>query len=193
MAFTMVAHEQLFKFPMFQVDWLNFYKDYPVTFLCLVANVGVFIGIKLGVVPIMVFEPSALTYHDLGSHFTHLDLMHLISNLIMLLFMGLFLERTVSSVNYLWIIGFCWLSVTSLLLVFDSGSSLGFSGIGLALIAFGFMYFRNISTVNQFLWPLLFINLFVGFLPGISFWGHFLGAVCGVAAYYIYTFAGGRD
>ena len=171
---------------MFQVNWSRFHLEYPVTFTIVLANVLVFLGINLGLMLPPVLENSQLSPSDLWAHFAHMDLFHLVSNLIMAVFIGLFLEKTLGHFNYATLIAFIWVSLTVLMFMVPSGMSLGFSGIGLGLLCFGFLYFRHNKTISQFLWPLLFLNILIGVLPGISGWGHFLGAVCGAFGYIIW-------
>ena len=62
---------------------------------------------------------------------------------------------------------------------FSQYPALGFSGIGLALMVFtGFLYWKN-KAISKQLFGWVAVNIIIGLMPGISFAGHFIGALVG--------------
>ncbi len=166
------------------IKWQTFHKDYPITLIIILLNIFIFGAFHLSFIGPQIQVPHMLNSMAWTSHFFHADFLHLASNMLTALIMGFILERSLGHWLYLIITLFIWNILVFLLYFFIDSMVYGFSGIGLGLLAFATLYTRKRSSVFQILWPLLIINLFIGFIfPKISILGHFFGALSGALVY----------
>ncbi len=97
--------------------------------------------------------------------------------------MGMMLERYVGWWRYLLMVLLVWnLSVLGLWF-FNPGAVLGFSGIGMGLMVLAYFYWQDVAQMAQMIGGLVVLNLIFGFMPGVSWQGHAIGAISGLAVY----------
>ncbi len=165
------------------IDWSRFHKDFPVTFVILVIIFGLFGAYHLGLIQPQLAFPGVIDYTTWSAHFFHSKIWHIVSNLIILIFMGILLERHLGPKLYALTIFLIWNILVFLMFWISTDPVYGFSGIGLGLLAYGTIYLRHDPHGYQLLLPLLIVNIAFGLFPGVSFWGHLLGAVAGFLTY----------
>lgn len=127
-------------------------------------------------------------YRLITSAFLHSSLLHLTCNLISFLTFGAIIEPLVGKIKFL-IMFFCGVLTSSLTHGILSGNSLvvGLSGGIYALFAFFIMYFINKGYLTLgAIMPTIIINLFINFMPNVSWQGHLGGAICGIIFYYLF-------
>jgi membrane associated rhomboid family serine protease len=123
--------------------------------------------------------PGIIDLNAILANFSHSALMHFIFNMLVLWQISPLIEVKFRGISYAGII----LAITSLITLgvarFSEYPTLGFSGIGLGMMVFaGFLYWRNKHISKQLLgWAAA--NIVLGLAPGISFAGHFIGALAG--------------
>lgn len=159
----------------------HFFRQAPLTTVCIGLNLLVFIAYHLGILPItmMVALPGSIGINTFLAHIAHIDMLHIAMNMVVFTQIGSILEQRLGSPTY-------GISLIAILLLtvfigqpFLHDPTLGFSGIlmGLIVLAAGVMsHYRGFS---QQMLVLVGINLVTGLLPGISFLMHFVGAVAG--------------
>ncbi|MBR3227203.1 MAG: rhomboid family intramembrane serine protease [Erysipelotrichaceae bacterium] len=118
----------------------------------------------------------------------HSSLTHLLCNTFSLFVLGSILEGELGRVRFLimFVAGVLCASLTHGVL---SGNSLvvGLSGGIYALFAFYLIKYlqSGMVTIRQ-MWPTLFLNIVLNFLPNVSWQAHLGGALIGLIFYYIY-------
>jgi membrane associated rhomboid family serine protease len=158
-----------------------------------VVNIGIWIAINLGLISPPISFGGELNINTWLAHFSHISLLHLVSNLLIVLFMGVLLERHVGWWRYVLMVLLVWnLSVLGLYF-FNPGAVLGFSGIGLGLMVLAYFYWQNEPQTAQMIGVLVVLNLVFGFMPGISWQAHAVGAISGLAVYGLIRFAQSRQ
>lgn len=118
--------------------------------------------------------------------FVHIDILHLLMNMIALVSIGRFFEKQYGPLKYLVILlssilgGSMFVHVASQNTV-TLGLSGGLYGLLGAMIVYSFStkMINNAYVRNQFI-SIIVINLFISFLPGVSMLGHFGGFVTGI-------------
>ena len=159
-------------------DYLQKYaKNFPVTTILLVINLVIFLYNQFHY-PI-VSLPGFINLNAILANFSHVSLMHFGFNMLVLWQISPLIEVKFRGIYYAGII----LAMTSLITLgvakFSQYPTLGFSGIGLGMMVFaGFLYWRNKHIAKQLLgWAAA--NIIFGLTPGVSFAGHFIGALAG--------------
>jgi membrane associated rhomboid family serine protease len=171
------------------IDWPRFHKDLPVTFVISVVNIGFWAIFNLGLMAPFISYGGQLNIASYLAHFSHISLLHLISNMLIVLLMGVALERYVGWWRYLLMVLLVWnLSVLGLW-YFNDGAVLGFSGIGMGLMVLAYFYWQDAPQMAQMIGVLVLLNIVFGFMPGVSWQGHAIGALSGFAAYGLIRFA----
>jgi len=165
------------------IDWPNFHKNLPVTFLITVVTVAVWALINLGIIDAPISVGGAMNANAWLAHFSHYSFLHLVSNLLIVLFMGVLLERHVGWWRYLLMVLLVWNLTVLGLYFFNPGAVLGFSGIGLGLMVLAYFYWQDEPQTAQMIGVLVLLNLVFGFMPGVSWQGHAIGALSGLAVY----------
>lgn len=149
-------------------------------------HVWLFMG---GIVPDLIIR-RAEYWRIVTAGFLHFDLTHLVFNMWALYVLGENAETLYGSVRF----GFGYLiavvSSSVFMMAFQplqsigAGASGGVLGIAGLLMVYFYRY-RNWLDTRAALWRLgrmVFINLAIGFLPGISLWGHLGGFLGGLVA-----------
>ena len=165
------------------IDWSRFPQELPVTFVVTIICVGLWAAANLGLVTPQVTLPRDLSLSTWVSHFFHLSLLHLVSNLLIVLFMGVLLERPLGWWRYAVLLGLVWNLTVLGLYWYIPDPALGFSGIGLGLMVLAFFYWQDDKPTAQMLGVLLLLNLVFGLMPGVSWHGHVVGALSGLVVY----------
>lgn len=171
------------------INWSRFHKDLPVTFVITVVNIGLWGVFNLGLLEPFISYGGQLNLSAWLAHFSHVSLLHLVSNLLIVILMGMMLERYVGWWRYLLMVLLVWnLSVLGLCF-FNPGAVLGFSGIGMGLMVLAYFYWQDVAQMAQMIGVLVMLNLAFGFMPGVSWQGHAIGAISGLAVYGLIRFA----
>lgn len=169
-----------------QINWRTFPRDFPQTALLIGFNLLLFTLGKLNLIAPLVSVPGQFNIGTFGAHFFHFDLWHLVSNLIILLFVGRVLEPKMGKL-LLPLTCLIWLGTILILWLFNNHPVLGFSGIAMGLLTFAMLLCRREPQWYSLLWPMVVINLLFGLMPGISWWGHLGGAIAGGSIYGLYS------
>jgi len=163
-------------------------REFPITSFFLALNLIVFVLQLSGMFSPINFlsYPGILNVGTFLSHFSHGSFIHIFFNLFIFFQVAPVLEKRLGSYFlFLVTIGIWLLTVAFLQPVLDA-PTLGFSGILMGVISFTAALFYHIPPVRRQLTMLLLLNIGIGFLPGISFWGHLMGAAAGVVVYGVY-------
>lgn len=152
-------------------------RNFPVTTILLLLNLVIFIHNQVGFP--FVAMPGVINLNSFLANFSHMGLMHFGFNMLVLWQISPLIEVKFRGISYAGII----LAMASLITLgvarFSNYPTLGFSGIGLGMMVFaGFLYWKNKYIAKQLLgWAAA--NIVLGLTPGISFAGHFIGALAG--------------
>lgn len=177
---------------MFQtINWSRFPQELPITFIittvCILLwadwNIAAWLGQSAGFIAPQVSMPGQLNMGAWLAHFFHSSFLHLISNLLIVVFMGLLLEKYLGPWRYAVLVLLVWQLTVLGLWYFNPYPTLGFSGIGLGLMMLAYFYWQDDSQMAQTLAVLLLLNLAFGLMPGVSWHGHVIGALSGVIVY----------
>lgn len=120
--------------------------------------------------------------------FLHGNILHLLFNIYFLYTFWPEVEARMSREKFLWFFGFSTLIVAAALTQFSSGITIGISGFCMALLAY--LAADLYSTRHYAFWNIammLVFNIAIGLFAGISFTGHFFGAVAGVVFWLIFA------
>lgn len=165
------------------INWSQFHKDLPITFTLILLTVTIWGLINLGIIAPIISFGGKLNFSSWLAHLSHISLLHLASNLIVVLFMGVLLERHVGWWRYLLMVLLVWNFTVLGLYFLNPNAILGFSGIGLGLMVLAYFYWQDEPQTAQMIGILVILNLVFGFMPGVSWQGHTLGAISGLAVY----------
>jgi membrane associated rhomboid family serine protease len=173
------------------IDWSRFHKDLPVTCAITVITTTLWGAFNLGLLVPFVSLGGVMDLNAWLAHVSHVSILHLASNLLIVIFMGMALERYVGWWRYLLMVLLVWnLSVLGLYF-FNPGAVLGFSGIGMGLMVLAYFYWQNVAQMAQMIGILLLLNLAFGLMPGVSWQGHAIGGLSGLVVYALIRFAQG--
>lgn len=117
------------------------------------------------------------------SGFLHADPLHLIFNMVGVYFLGQMLEPALGAVRFAALyFGSLLVGSFGVLLLSPEASTIGASGAVFGLLggAFILMRQRGIDPMRSFIGPILILNIFLTFRPGISIGAHLGGLVGGV-------------
>ena len=176
------------------IDWSRFHKDLPITFILTVVMLGLWLLFYLNLMRPFISVGGTINLNAWLAHLSHVSLIHLGSNLLITIFMGIALERYVGWWRYLLMILLVWnLSVVGLFF-FNPGAVLGFSGIGMGLMVLAYFYWQDVAAMAQTIGVLVLLNLVLGLMPGVSWQGHAVGAISGLLVYFLIRVAqSGQD
>ena len=118
----------------------------------------------------------------------HGSIIHLLSNMYALFVIGLGIERSFGKTRFIALYLLAGLLGNTFSFLFTSAPSLGASTSIFGIIAAQAIFiFRNQRIFGQAARPMLmnimviiFINLMIGFIPGIDYWGHLGGLIGGL-------------
>ena len=105
---------------------------------------------------------------------------------------SLLLEQHLYPSRYIGIIVAIWILTSLSTMPLIIAPTLGFSGILMGLLAFCVGLFQHRKQFSRELLIWLGINIVIGFIPQISFWGHLCGALSGTFVFGIYRLFGGK-
>lgn len=123
----------------------------------------------------MLHMPYFKPYQLLTYSFYHMDIQHIIFNIIWLLFLSnLGADENLNDFVLQWIVFSClsWLFI----LFFDTNPTLWASGVIMGFIAYIYFKYKDKYDMSSLL-TVLVVNVLVWLLPWISFWWHFGGAI----------------
>lgn len=166
-------------------------RSLPITSTLLVLNLLVYLLALSGAFPHLMFlsTPGMVTTGTFLSHFSHFDFLHFLMNMVVFSQISPFLERALSHLQYIVSILAIWLLTVFIAQPFVTDFSLGFSGILMGVIAMTAILYWHITPLRQQLLLMTGINVLIGFLPGISFLMHFVGAIGGAIVGVIFMLA----
>ena len=118
----------------------------------------------------------------------HGGVAHLLMNCLFIYYFGNQVEFIIGTKEYL--LFFIWntIFVGIGLLLLASGNTIGISGFAIAVLSYYTLHLRSIGN-PEYTGGItaIVINIALGFVPGISLWGHLLWAVFGVIFYFSVT------
>ncbi len=168
-------------------------RNFPITTILLLINLVIFFHNQVSYP--FVAMPGVINLNSFLANFSHIGLMHFGFNMLVLWQISPLIEVKFrhrlagrSGIFYAGII----LAIASLITLgvakFSNYPTLGFSGIGLGMMIFaGFLYWKNKHIAKQLLgWAVA--NIVLGLTPGISFAGHFIGALAGALIFGVIYF-----
>ncbi len=163
------------------MDFKHLFRRFPVTSFLIGLMLLIFLLIFLSVLPkqTVIFVPGELGIRTFIWSFVHIDTTHLVFNLIAALQMGTILEHHFGSKRLSIVTFFVWLLVSLFAWWWIEYPLVGFSGILMGWVTYGMLGLWSQPQMRQALGIWLGLNIIVGFLPGVSFLGHLLGAVAG--------------
>lgn len=175
------------------MDIKNFIYTYRVTSFIIGMNLIIFLLNQFYIFPYSLSLPEQFNAGTFLAHFSHYDLWHVVMNLFVFLQISPLLEKPLGTMKYSLVILFIWFCTSLLIYPFIKNPTLGFSGIMLGLITFtiGFYYREKQFAYELMGW--LGLNILIGLMPRISFWGHFGGAIAGALAFFIFWMFKGRN
>ena len=122
-------------------------------------------------------------FQTLAFEFIHGGILHLASNVIFLILIGLPLERQKGG-KWMLIFFLCMHMALAIALSFGSVPTVGISGFAMAILSYYMLQLRSFGNDEwKSVLVLLVINIAIGLDPGISLWGHLWGAVFGGVYY----------
>lgn len=161
---------------------LKFYwSHYPITVVLTVMNLVIYVLNHSGLIYPVIVYPGMLNLYAFLGHFSHIDLIHIGFNLMILWQVGPLIEQRITRLKFVFLLSLLWLGLVGGGLLWMTHPSLGFSGIGLGLLAYTGLLYWNEKEFSRSLLKLVGFNVLIGLLPQISFLMHFLGAVIGLA------------
>lgn len=162
---------------------------FPITSAIILVNLVIF-GINhmriLGAP--FISRPRVFDSHLFLSNFSHLDYFHIFMNMYLLWMIGPYIESRLPAWQYVLVIFAIWILLSLMGYFINPNPSLGFSGIGLGIMAFVALFFWGQGSFSQELIKWIGINIAIGFLPQISLAGHALGAVSGAVVFFAMRF-----
>lgn len=166
--------------------------------VCLIVYLGIYLINYLFVDDLIVssllfgayYKSLILVNHEwfrvFTSGFVHISAMHLLVNMLALVSLGRFIEKTYSVKQYLSIL-FVSIIVGNLFVYIGSGNivAVGLSGGLYGLLAAIIVYSIESNLIKTpafkaWLFPAIFINLAINFLPNVSYLAHLGGFVAGL-------------
>lgn len=170
-----------------------------VTYALIALNVVMFVALKAfdGLWEQLVLWPVGIVRDDeyyrlLTSGFMHVQIMHILFNMVALYFMGPTLERALGHVRFvgLYLLSLLGGSALVYLLSPVESTTLGASGAIYGLFGASFVLARKLNFDMRGLVGLVVINLVITFVvPGISWQGHIGGLITGAAVGWAYAYA----
>lgn len=159
-----------------QISWRS------VTGIVLIINIAVFVCANI--LPsslstyLFVSIPHIVTPGTFLSMVSHFNLIHLLSNMYLLVMLGNILESLLTTKKYIMLLGLAGLMVAVGWFFLFAWPTVWFSGVAMAMISYTY-FSRDIFIDKQELLLLLIINILVWLSPWVSFAWHALGAVAG--------------
>ncbi|MBK2402933.1 MULTISPECIES: rhomboid family intramembrane serine protease [unclassified Erysipelothrix] len=185
------------------------YRSFPVTNVISIICVVVFLiaqylilvpGLNINTVAVMLgafYKPFIVHAHEwfrfLTAGFLHISFLHLIMNLMSLRNLGVVMETVMEGKKYLFTLIAGILMGNAFVFILDEGViGLGISGGLFALLGAMCVYLvetkamRNPKVMSQ-VFQVLFINLIISTLPGVSATAHLGGLIAGVLCGLIFS------
>ena len=168
------------------MDIQRFINTYRVTSFIIGVNLTIFLMNQFSLFPAPLSLPGLLNAGTFLAHFSHYDLLHVLMNMFVFLQISPLLERPLGMVKYSLIIIFIWLATALLIYPVIQHPTLGFSGIMLGILTFTIGYYYHEKQFAYELSGWLMLNILIGLMPQISFWGHLGGAVSGALVFGVF-------
>lgn len=179
----MLIHEDFSMFPFYPTRYLS---HALIVAMVIVSFIGfadsriiqIFGFHYSGFYPEMI--PS-LVSSTLLFQFLHGSILHLLMNSLFLYQAGPKLESRMSASRFIYFFVTSTLFVALALALFSHGITIGMSGFCMALLSYLWidLYTTRHPMANQ-IFMMLVLNIGIGLVPGISFVGHFAGAIFGI-------------
>ena len=144
--------------------------------------------IKLGAMNNLLVVAKGQWWRLFTAQFLHIGIWHLVSNIVMIYYMGILLEPMLGHIRFLFVYLVSGIGGNLLSLAFGSDFSVG-AGASTALfglfgvaIAMGVQYYHNklVTFLARQALTLAIINLVIDiFLPFVDLWGHLGGLITG--------------
>jgi len=164
----------------------HFAQNFPITTILFATNIVIFILNHSRIIPVIVSIPGVLDISTFFAHFSHISLMHLAFNMLILVQISPLIERKIPKSFYVFFLILLWILLSFSGWVFMNVPALGFSGIGLGIITFCGLLYRAVPSFSKQILGWAGINIAIGLLPGISFFMHFAGALGGALLFGVY-------
>ena len=172
----------------------SYFENFPMTSGLLIINFLLFILNHLGFAEYTISYPQIISSGTFLAHFSHVQILHLIMNMVILYRMGPLLETHLHPDGMLNLFLGLWFGLVIFLYFFQTTPLLGFSGIIMGFLSFLMLLSRRMNReFSQSILIMLILNILIGLMPGISFMGHFGGAIVGVILFLIYRIASPRS
>lgn len=165
----------------------DYQTQFPVTTGLLIINGVIFILNLIGFSAYTISHPGIINSGTFLAHLSHIEPLHMLMNMVILYRLGPLLETQLKSPQFFNLFLVLWFGLVGLLFWVQDAPIVGFSGILMGMICF--LMFLSRGMNKQFSQSLLFLlglNIFVGFFPRVSFWGHLGGALVGLCAFGVY-------
>ncbi len=183
------------RLPTFPVRW---------TYVLLAANILVFGFAVLTGQPLLTWGaliPQAVLHGGqwwrlITSAFLHLSLTHIAFNMYALYVLGRDVERLFGGMRFIIIYAVSLLGGALFVALFapmrsaTAGASGAILGVMGAMIAYLVRYSKRMSHARREMWNLVgwaALNILIGFIPGVSLWGHLGGLLFGLAGGWLLT------
>lgn len=166
-----------------------YFREFPLTCIIVALNVAIFIWINaLAPNPYLYLNvPGTFSLGTFLAHFAHQSIIHIFFNMFVFAQISPILEKYLGQMTYLLVLVAIWILTVGLMRPVLDTPTLGFSGILMGLMSFVIFLFYHVPQIRNQLVFWLGINLLVGLSPGISFWGHFMGALAGLIVFFTYS------
>jgi membrane associated rhomboid family serine protease len=170
------------------MDFRSYFHHFPITTGILLVNILIFLLNFVGLSEMYsVSFPGVFTSGTFLAHFSHFSMLHFLMNMAVCYRLCPLLETQLKSNTFLIVFLGIWFGLVGFLWFFQENPVVGFSGIMMGFITMLMFLMRRMH--RQFSQSLLFLvvlNILVGFLPQISFVGHFGGVIVGAVVFGVY-------
>lgn len=167
-------------------DVAKFCRNYPLTSFIIAVDLLIFGLNWLWLEVPLVVMPGEFSLASLLGNFSHTSFFHIAFNMVIFSRFAPLLEKKLSATEFM----FVFLGIVMFLVAgemkFLTSPVIGFSGVGLGTLAFAGLLFRQNTVFAKSLFTLVIVNVLFGFMPGISFVGHALGAAAGIIVFALF-------
>jgi rhomboid protease GluP len=118
--------------------------------------------------------------------FIHGGILHFVSNALFLFYFWNEVENDIKDIKYLSFFFFTTLFIWIMILSFEADNTVGISWFWLAIMTYYTLELKRRGNPD-YRWGLtaIFVNVALGFIPGISLIGHFFWVISGIAFFYV--------
>ena len=163
-----------------------YFERFPVTSGIIIINLIIFVLNHLGYLSFTISQPHVLNAGTFLAHFSHFEIFHILMNMAVCYRISPLVEIRIKSDPFLLVVLAIWFLTVGIMFPFQSFPTLGFSGIMMGILMFVILLYREHHEFSKNLFGWLVLNIFVGFLPNVSFIGHLSGALAGLIVFGVY-------